>query len=81
MGPAGTAEGREVTETLRTLEIDKTKANVTLDDVNRAYRKQALKCHPDKNGGSSESVKRMKLLNEVHERLEKYIDQRDKKRH
>ncbi|GHT33951.1 hypothetical protein AGMMS49592_3340 [Endomicrobiia bacterium] len=70
MGPAGTAEGREVTETLRTLEIDKTEENVTLDDVNRAYRKLALKYHPDnKNGGSSESVKRMKLLNEDHERL------------
>lgn len=37
----------------------------SIDDINKAYRKKALECHPDR-GGTTES---MQLINEAYEYL------------
>lgn len=38
-------------------------------DIKKAYRRLALKHHPDRNGGSAESTERFKLIGEAYEVL------------
>lgn len=41
----------------------------TADDIKKAYRKLALKCHPDKNQGDAEATERFKQINHAHKVL------------
>jgi len=41
----------------------------TLEQIKAAFRRQALRCHPDKNGGSAEAAERFKLVNEAYATL------------
>ena len=50
----------------KTLEVNK---NATPDEIKKAFRKLALKHHPDKNQGKKESEKKFKELNEAYEVL------------
>jgi len=43
--------------------------NATPDEIKKAYRKQALKYHPDRNPGDSEAEKRFKDIAEAYEVL------------
>eukprot|EP00951_Prasinocladus_malaysianus_P043279 scaffold537859_cov29-Prasinocladus_malaysianus.AAC.1 len=36
------------------------------DEVKRAYRKLAMKWHPDKNGGCTDAEQRFKMLSEAY---------------
>lgn len=49
-----------------TLEISK---NATPEEIKKAYRKQALKYHPDKNPGDAEAERRFKSISEAYEVL------------
>ena len=48
------------------LEVEK---NATADDIKRAYRKKALKFHPDKNPGDKEAEEKFKECSEAYEVL------------
>ena len=48
------------------LEVDK---NASVDEVKRSYRKLSLKHHPDRNGGSAESVQKFQKISEAFETL------------
>jgi molecular chaperone DnaJ len=39
------------------------------DDIKKAYRKLAVKCHPDRNGGSHESEEQFKAITEAYDVL------------
>lgn len=39
------------------------------ETIKRAYRKLAVECHPDRNGGSKEAEARFKLINEAYDCL------------
>ncbi|GHT61341.1 hypothetical protein AGMMS50222_08270 [Endomicrobiia bacterium] len=54
---------------------------MTLDEVKTAYRRMAQQHHPDKNLGSPESTEKMKKINEAKDILDRYFEQRNKKRH
>jgi curved DNA-binding protein len=43
--------------------------NASQDDVKKAYRKLAMKYHPDKNPGDKKSEEKFKEINEAHEVL------------
>jgi curved DNA-binding protein len=50
------------------LGVDK---NASQDEIKKAYRKLAVKYHPDKNPGDKETESRFKEINEAHEVLSK----------
>ena len=59
-------------EAFKILEIDfiNTKYDeITLEYINKRYRKMALKHHPDKNGNTEESNERFKKINEAYNYL------------
>jgi molecular chaperone DnaJ len=43
--------------------------NATDDDIKQAYRKLAMKYHPDRNGGSKEAEEQFKVLTEAYDVL------------
>ncbi len=44
--------------------------NASKDDIKKAFRKQAMKYHPDRNPGDHEAERRFKELNEAYEVLQ-----------
>lgn len=48
------------------LEVPNTASN---SDIKKAYRKMALKWHPDKNGGSKDAEEKFKQINAAYECL------------
>jgi hypothetical protein len=56
-------------DALDILEIDTKYNDLTLEVINKRYRKLALKYHPDKNGDTKESNERFKKINEAYNYL------------
>jgi len=50
----------------KTLEVDK---SASADDIKKAYRKLAMKYHPDRNQGDAEAEKKFKEINEANDVL------------
>ena len=44
--------------------------NASKDDIKKAFRKLAMKCHPDRNPGDREAERRFKEINEAYEVLQ-----------
>jgi molecular chaperone DnaJ len=49
-----------------TLEVERTASD---DDIKKAYRRLAMKWHPDRNGGSKDSEEQFKLITEAYDVL------------
>ncbi len=62
-----------IVEAMHILELDDTSATLTSDEVRHKFRKLALRCHPDKNGNSPESVKAFHRLTEAHDLLDALV--------
>ena len=43
--------------------------NASMDEIKAAYRKLALKYHPDRNGGSKEAEAKMKEINDAYAQI------------
>jgi len=56
-------------DALEILEIDSKYNDLTLEFINKRYRKLALKYHPDKNGDTKESTEHFKKINEAYSYL------------
>ena len=56
-------------DALEILEIDSKYDDLTLEFINKRYRKLALKYHPDKNGDTKESTEHFKKINEAYSYL------------
>jgi hypothetical protein len=56
-------------DALEILEIDSKYNDLTLEFINKRYRKLALKYHPDKNGDTKESTEHFKKINEAYNYL------------
>ena len=59
------------------LEIDINNSEFNLESIaylKKCYHKQALKYHPDKNGNTSESTEKFKLINEAYDFLKREDD-------
>src|SRR5512144_712599 len=55
----------------RTLGVER---DASKDELKKAYRKLALRCHPDRNPGDKEAERRFKEINEAYEVLR--VDQK-----
>src|SRR5437763_1709264 len=55
-----------MTDYYNILEISK---NATAEEIKKAYRKNAVKYHPDKNPGDAEAEKKFKEISEAYEVL------------
>ena len=58
-------------DALDILEIDSKYDELTLQIINKRYRKMALKYHPDKNGNTEESNEHFKKINEAYTYLKR----------
>jgi curved DNA-binding protein CbpA len=56
-------------DALEILEIDSKYNDLTVEFINKRYRKLALKYHPDKNGNTEESTERFKKINQAYSYL------------
>lgn len=50
-------------------EILEISRNASAEDIKKAYRKKALKCHPDRNPGDSDAARKFKEISEAYEVL------------
>jgi len=65
------------TRTLTYYDILEVKSNAELIEIKKAYRRLALKHHPDRNSGSSESTEKFKEIGEAYEILSDPTKRRD----